>query len=82
MKNSPKKIWTCELEIIFLFLALTAPLNPFLTTKSSVYIWTFVMMGLGTINILFLVFRGYPPEEFSLEDETAMGERPIQRKEG
>jgi hypothetical protein len=66
--------WTWALEIAFLFLALSAPLNPLLTTKTAVYAWCFLMLGLGSVAVLLQVFKGYPPEDFSLVGETRTGE--------
>lgn len=79
MEKNVYKTWTWVLELAFLFLAFTAPLNPLITTKAGVYYWTFAMMGLGTIAILVQIFKGFPPEEYSLEGETKMGE--IHREE-
>ena len=69
-----EKKWTWILEILFLVLALTAPLNPLLTTKTAVYVWCFVMMGLGSVAVICQVYKGYPAEEFSLKGETPAGE--------
>ena len=63
MKKNPWKTWTWIIEIAFLFLALTAPLNPFLTTKASVYVWCFIMIGLGAIGVVIGVTKGYPLKE-------------------
>ena len=79
MEKNVSKTWTLVIELVFLFLALTAPLNPLIKTKAGVYCWTFAMMGLGTIAILIQIFKGFPPEEYSLEGETKMGE--IHREE-
>jgi high-affinity Fe2+/Pb2+ permease len=68
MKKNPWKTVTWVVEIVFLFLALTAPLNPILTTKVSVFAWCFTMMGLGCIGVLLAALKGYPPEDFSLKD--------------
>jgi hypothetical protein len=67
-KNSWKTV-TWVIEIVFLLLALTAPLNPLLATKHSVYIWCFVMIVLGCIGVLLATLKGYPPEDFSIKDE-------------
>jgi len=68
MEKKTWKILTWIIEIAFLFLALTAPLNPFLTTKVSVFAWCFIMIGLGVIAIIIATFKGYPPEEFSIKE--------------
>jgi len=68
MKRNPWKTWTWVFEIAFLFLALTAPLNPILTTKTSVFVWCFSMMALGAIGALLAILKGYPPEELSMRD--------------
>ena len=65
MEKNPWKTWTWVIELGFLFLALTAPLNPFLKSKEAVFIWCFLMIGLGGIGMLLAAFKGYPPEEFS-----------------
>jgi len=44
---------------------LTAPLNPFLTTKVSVFAWCFLMIALGAVGVLLATLKGYPPEELS-----------------
>ena len=69
MKKNPWKFWTWVIEIIFLLLALTAPLNPWLTTKPSVYIWTFIMMALGSVNVIILCFKGYHIEDVHVNKE-------------
>jgi len=68
MKRNPWKTWTWIIEIAFLFLALTAPLNPLLTTKVSVFVWCFIMVALGGIAVIIATIKGYPPEEFSMKD--------------
>lgn len=65
MKKNPWKTWTWVIEIVFLFLALTAPLNPFLTTKVSVFVWCFLMIALGAVGVFVATLKGYPPEELS-----------------
>jgi hypothetical protein len=74
MEKNAFGVWTWAVEIVFLVLALTAPLNPLLTTKTAVFVWCFVMMGLGSIGVVLQVYKGYPPEEFSLKGETRTGE--------
>jgi hypothetical protein len=68
MKKNPWKTWTWVIEITFLFLALTAPLNPFLTTKVSVFAWCFIMMGLGALGVIIGVIKGYPLKDFSVKE--------------
>jgi len=68
MKKNPWKTVTWVVEIVFLFLALTAPFNPMLTTKVSVFAWCFAMIALGGIGVLLATLKGYPPEDFSLKD--------------
>ena len=74
MEKKAFGVWTWVVEIVFLVLALTAPLNPLLTTKTAVFVWCFVMMGLGSAGVVLQVYKGYPPEEFSLTGETRTGE--------
>jgi hypothetical protein len=68
MQKNPWKTVTWVVEIVFLFLALTAPLNPMLKTKVCVFAWCFTMIGLGCIGVLLAALKGYPPEDFSLKD--------------
>jgi len=71
MEMNPKNHWktvTWIIEIVFLFLSFTAPLNPLLQTKRSVFIWCFIMIGLGGLAVILALFKAYPPEEFPLQD--------------
>jgi len=68
MQKNPWKTVTWVIEIVFLFLSLTAPLNPLLTTKYSVFIWCFLMIGLGGLGAIIAALKGYPPEEFPLQE--------------
>jgi uncharacterized membrane protein len=66
MKKNSWKTLTWVIEFAFLFLALTAPLNPLLRSKEGTFIWCFLMIGLGTIGVVLAAFKAYPPEEISL----------------
>jgi hypothetical protein len=68
MQKNPWKAVTWVVEIVFLVLALTAPLNPLLTTKYSVFTWCFIMIALGCVGVLLASLKAYPPEEFPLDE--------------
>ena len=66
MQKNPWKTVAWVIELAFLFLAFTAPLNPFIKSKVSVFIWCFLMIGLGAIGVIVASFKAYPPEEISV----------------
>jgi hypothetical protein len=68
MQKNSWKIWVWIIELGFLFLALTAPLNPLLRTKQAVFTWCFLMIGLGVIGVLVATYKAYPPEELSSKE--------------
>ncbi len=67
MKKSWKTVvWIIELA--FLFLALTAPFNPFINTKAGVAVWCYIMIAMGALGLLIACFKAYPPEEFEMKE--------------
>ncbi len=80
MKKNPWKTWTWVITIVFLVLAFSAPFNPFLTTKASVYIWAFVMMAICSINTVIACYLGLPPKEISFEDKTPTDAAGVEKK--
>ena len=68
MKKNPWKTIAWVVEIAFLFLSFTAPLNPFINTKAGVTLWCYFMIALGVIGVLIACFKAYPPEDFVMKD--------------
>ena len=68
MQKNPWKTVVWIVEFAFLFLALTAPLNPFINTKFGVTAWCYFMIGVGVLGVLIACLLAYPPEDFSMKD--------------
>ncbi len=68
MKKNPWKTVVWIVECVFLLLALTAPLNPFINTKVGVAVWCYFMIGVGVLGVLIVCLLAYPPEDFSMKD--------------
>jgi len=68
MQKNPWKTVTWVVEIVFLFLALTAPFNPFINTKAGVAVWCYFMIVLGSLGVFIASLLAYPPEDFSMKD--------------
>jgi hypothetical protein len=68
MKKNRWKTVAWIVELAFLFLALTAPFNPFINTKAGVAVWCYIMMALGSLGVIIACLKAYPPEEFDMKD--------------
>ncbi len=68
MQKNPWKTVVWIVESVFLFLALTAPFNPFINTKFGVAAWCYFMIGLGCVGVVIACLLAYPPEDFSIKD--------------
>ena len=81
MQKNPWKTVVWIVEFVFLFLALTAPLNPFINTKFGVAAWCYFMMGVGCVRCSHRLSVGLSAGRFLHERLSPGGLHRFDRKE-